>query len=184
VREPVAVYAPVASGGSMSVRFSLRQRYPGEARAALYTVLGSVGVKNAFAVDPDVDIFSDQQMEWAFGTRFQADKDLILATGVRMSPLDPSLNGSPTGTKTGFDLTWPLAQASKWDLAVPQPPRFDGTDRHPSLRAALESGPKRFEELMVALGTRDGREIVRELDTLRDRGLERDEQGRYFIAAR
>ena len=38
VREPVAVYAPVSAGGSMSVRFSLRQRYAGEARSALYTV--------------------------------------------------------------------------------------------------------------------------------------------------
>jgi 2,5-furandicarboxylate decarboxylase 1 len=43
VREPVAVYAPVSAGGSMSVRFSLKQRYPGEARSALHTVLGSTG---------------------------------------------------------------------------------------------------------------------------------------------
>ena len=71
MREPVAVYAPVSAGGSMSVRFSLRQRYAGEARSALYTVLGAVGVKNVFAVDPDIDIFSDRQMEWAFGTRYQ-----------------------------------------------------------------------------------------------------------------
>ena len=29
----------------------------------------------------------------------------------------------------------------------------------------------------------DGREIVRELDTLRAKGLDRDEQGRYFLKA-
>ena len=180
VREPLAVYAPVASGGSMSVRVALKQRYPGEARTALYTILGSVGVKNAFVVDPDIDIFSDQQMEWALGTRFQADKDLIIVSGVRLSPLDPSLHGSPVGAKAGYDLTWPMAAATKWELATPTPPTYEGA-RFPSLRAALEDGPKRFEALMAALGSRDGREIVRELDTLRDKGLQRDEQGRYFL---
>ena len=50
-----------------------------------------------------------------------------------------------------------------------------------SLDAALRDGPKRFEDLMAATGSRDGREIVRELFTLRGKGLERDEQGRYFL---
>jgi hypothetical protein len=38
---------------------------------------------------------------------------------------------------------------------------------------------------MAALGSRDGREIVRELDALRHNhdGLERDDRGRYFIKA-
>ena len=180
VREPVAVYAPVSAGGSMSVRVALRQRYAGEARTAIYTVLGSVGVKNMFVVDPDIDIFSDKQMEWAFGTRFQADRDLIVATGVRSSPLDPSLHGAPTGAKAGFDLTWPMAAAGKWELSIPKPPTYEGR-RFPSLAAALADGPKRFEELMAALGSRDGREIVRDLDGLRAKGLERDEMGRYVL---
>jgi UbiD family decarboxylase len=180
VREPVAVYAPVAAGGSMSVRFSMRARYPGEARSALYTVLGCVGAKNVYAVDPDIDIFNDKQMEWAFGTRFQPDRDLVVVTGVRSGPLDPSLHGAPTGSRAGYDLTWPLAQASRWDLVTPMPPKFEGK-RFASLKAALDDGPKWFEELMVAVGSRDGREVVRELNTLRDKGLERDDKGRYFI---
>ncbi len=180
VREPIAVYAPVSAGGSMSVRFSLRQRYPGEARSALHTVLGSTAAKHAFAVDPDIDIFNDQQFEWAFGTRFQADKDLIQATGVRLSPLDPSLHGAHTGTKAGFDLTWPLQHASKWELQIPVPPTYPGKT-YPSLRAALEDGPKRFEDLMAATGSRDGREIVREMFAMK--GIKRDELGQYFIAS-
>ena len=49
----------------------------------------------------------------------------------------------------------------------------------------MRDGPKLFEELMAALGSRDGREIVRELATVRNghRGLERDDRGRYFIKA-
>ncbi len=181
VREPVAIYAPVSAGGSMSVRFSLKQRYPGEARSALHTVLGSTSAKHAFAVDPDIDIFNDQQFEWAFGTRFQADKDLIQATGVRLSPLDPSLHGAHTGTKAGFDLTWPLQHARKWELQIPVPPTYPGMT-FPSIMAALADGPKRFEDLMAAIGSKDGREIIRELFGLRNKGLERDELGRYFLA--
>ena len=180
VREPIAVYAPVASGGSMCVRVSLKQRFPGEARTALYTILGSVGVKNAFVVDPDIDIFSDQQMEWALGTRFQADKDLIIVSGVRLSPLDPSLHGSPTGAKAGYDLTWPMAFANKWELATPTPPTYSGA-RFDSVEAALRDGPKRFESLMAAMASRDGREIVLAIDALRHKGLQRDDEGRYVL---
>ena len=66
-------------------------------------------------------------------------------------------------------------------MRVPEPPRFEG--RHfPSIEAALADGPKFFEELMTAVGSRDGREIVRALDALRKSlGLERDTQGRYFL---
>ncbi len=181
VREPIAVYTPVSAGGSMCVRFSMRQRFPGEARSALYTILGTVGPKNAFAVDPDIDIFNDKQMEWAFATRFQPDRDLVIATGVRAVPLDPSLLGAPSGSRAGYDLTWPLDHINRWDLAIPTPPTYAGK-KFASLEAALKDGPKRFEDLMAASGSRDGREIVRELHLLRGKGLERDEQGRYFLA--
>jgi len=181
VREPIAVYATPASGGQFNVRIALRQRVPGEARNAMTAVFGCLAnVKHVFVVDPDIDIFSDGEMEWAFGSRYQPDKDLVIVSGVRMSPLDPSLHGSPTGAKAGYDLTWPMAAANKWELAIPEPPSFAGK-RFPSLRAALEDGPKRFEELIAALGSRDGREIVRELDALRAGGLKRDDQGRYSL---
>ena len=64
---------------------------------------------------------------------------------------------------------------------MPEPPRFDGK-RFPSIEAALADGPKFFEELMGAVGSRDGREIVRELETLRAKAaLDRDAEGRYLI---
>lgn len=179
-RKPVAVFAPVAAGGSMSMRIAIQPTYPGEARSVLYAVLGAVGVKNAFVVDPDIDIFDDSQMEWAFGTRFQAHRDFVQVSGVRLSPLDPSLHGERTGSKAGYDLTWPLEHAARWELQTPQAPSYEGA-RFASLEAALRDGPKRFEELMAALGSRDGREIVRELDGFRGSGLDRDDQGRYFL---
>lgn len=183
VREPVAVYAPVAGGGQTNVRVALRQRFPGEARAAIHTVLGSTSVKHMFVVDPDIDIFSDEQMEWALGTRFQGDRDLVIMTGMRASPLDPSLHGARTGCKVGFDLTWPFGK-SMMEFAVPEPPAYEGR-RFASLRDALQDGPKDFEQLMAATGSRDGREIVRALEELRgEPGFVRDKEGRYALGRR
>jgi UbiD family decarboxylase len=183
VREPVAVYATTSSGGMYTLRVALRQRVPGEARNAIAACFGALtNVKNVFVVDPDIDIFSDEQMDWALATRFQADRDLMVMEGMRTVPIDPSLMGSRVGAKAGFDLTWPVGASSKLELRVPAPPRFEGK-RFASLEAALTDGPKFFEDLMSALGSRDGREIVRALDGLRSTGgLQRDDEGRYFIA--
>jgi 2,5-furandicarboxylate decarboxylase 1 len=64
---------------------------------------------------------------------------------------------------------------------VPQPPTFGGR-RFDSLQAALADGPKFFGELMAAVGSNDGREVVRELEGLRRSGkLSRDHEGRYQV---
>ena len=65
---------------------------------------------------------------------------------------------------------------------MPEPPHYTGK-RFASVAAALADGPKYFEELMAAVGSRDGREIVLALDALRGSGLDRDDRGRYFIGA-
>src|SRR5204862_4799544 len=104
-----AVHATPSSGGMFTLRIALRQRTPGEARNAIAAAFGSLAnVKHVFVVDPDVDVFSDAQMDWAFATRFQADRDLVVQSGFRALPLDPSLEGARTGAKAGFDLTLPV----------------------------------------------------------------------------
>jgi 2,5-furandicarboxylate decarboxylase 1 len=184
VREPVAVYATTSSGGMFNLRVALRQRVAGEARNAIAACFGALpNVKNVFVVDPDIDVFSDQQMDWALATRFQPDRDLVVMSGLRTLPLDPSLTGQKVGAKAGFDLTWPFGSAGRIETRVPAPPRFAGA-RFASLEAALAQGPKSFEQLMSAVGSRDGREIVRALEELRAKAvLERDTEGRYFIAS-
>jgi UbiD family decarboxylase len=185
VREPVAVHATASSGGMYTLRVALRQRVPGEARNAIAACFGALtNVKHVFVVDPDVDIFSDEQMDWAFATRFQADRDLVVMDNMRTVPIDPSLMGRKVGAKAGFDLTWPVGAAAKLELKVPEPPRYHGK-RFPSIEAALADGPKFFEDLMAAVGSRDGREIVRHLDALRANAtLDRDAEGRYSLKAK
>jgi 2,5-furandicarboxylate decarboxylase 1 len=182
VREPLAVYATTSSGGMYTLRVAIRQRVPGEARNAIAACFGALtNVKHVFVVDPDIDIFSDEQIDWAFATRFQADRDLMVMDNMRTVPIDPSLMGARVGAKAGFDLTWPMGAAQKLEMQVPAPPRFAGR-RFASLEAALGDGPKFFEELMSAVGSRDGREVVRALEALRTKvALERDAEGRYVI---
>ena len=172
-----------ASIGGYRTRISLRQRVPGEARNAILAALSSLAnIKNVFVVDPDIDIFSDAQMDWALATRFQPDRDLIVESGMRTLPLDPSINhGTRTGAKAGFDLTWPFGTTGALEKSVPEVPKFQGK-KFASIEAALADGPKHFEELMTALGSRDGREVVRDLDVIRKAGkLTRDDRGRWAL---
>ncbi len=182
VREVKAVYATPSSGGMYNVRIALKPRVPGEARNAIAAAFGSLAnVKHVFVVDPDIDVFSDEQMDWALATRFQADRDLVVQAGFRTLPLDPSLAGARTGAKAGFDLTLPLGEARGLESIVPEPPRFEGK-RFASVEAALADGPKTFEALMAALASRDGREVVLALEALRAAGrLVREKDGRYAL---
>src|SRR5262245_35030522 len=183
VREPVAVFATPSSGGMYNFRLSLRQRVPGEARNAIAAVFGSSAeAKHVFAFDDDIDVFSDEQTDWALATRFQADRDLIVATGFRAVPLDPSLAGARTGAKVGFDCTIPFGKRSALEWSVPAPPQMPARPPQKSVADALSGEPASFLELMAARGSRDGREIVRELDRLyaADR-LGRRDDGRYVL---
>jgi UbiD family decarboxylase len=182
IREPVAVYCTPACGGMYNLRVSLRQRYPGEVRNAISAVMGSnADVKHVFVVDDDIDVFSDDQIDWAFATRFQADRDLIVASGYRAVPLDPSLAGARTGAKAGFDLTFPFGWNRETQFLVPEAPKL-GTPGNLTVRAALETGPKTFRDIMEATGSRDGRDVIVELDDVRSQGdLDRTPDGRYAL---
>jgi 2,5-furandicarboxylate decarboxylase 1 len=185
VRGVQGVYATASSGGSFHVRIAMSQRVPGEARNAIAAVMGCLAnVKHVFVVDPDIDIFSDEQMEWALATRFQADRDLVVQSGFRSMPLDPSVALGRSWAKAGFDMTLPFlppGQSRPIALRVPEPPRYQA-ERRDSLQAALAEGPKYFEELMAARGSRDGRDIVRELEAMEAQGrVSRDDEGRYVL---
>ncbi len=101
----------------------------------------------------------------------------------RTIPLDPSLgeHGS-LGAKAGYDLTMPIGGSAKLESEIPQPPHYEGA-RFASVEAALRDGPKFFEDLMTALGSDDGREIVLALEALHRQGrLKRDPaEGRYSL---
>ena len=185
VREPVAVCATASSGGMFNVRISLRQRVPGEARNAIAAAFGSVAdVKHVFVFDDDIDIFSADHVDWALATRFQADRDFITMSGMRAVPLDPSLEGSRSGAKGGFDCTIPFGKKGSFEFMTPLPPKARLSPKA-SVEEKLGEGPATFADLLAASGSRDGRDIVRELGQLYDQGrLERLKDGKYNLLGR
>ena len=119
VREPVAVYLRAVSGGANTLRVSIRQRTFGEARAAIAALFGGImRLKHVYVFDEDIDIHDDRQVDWALGTRFQADQDLVVLQGMMGMTMDPSLNGRRTGAKSGFDCTKPFGRDGQIPLTA------------------------------------------------------------------
>jgi UbiD family decarboxylase len=183
VREPVAVYLRAASGGANNLRVSIRQRAPGEARAAIAALFGGLmRLKHIYVFDDDIDIRNDAEVEWALGTRFQADRDLMILQGMTGMTMDPSLQGRRTGAKAGFDCTRPFGREYELPLMRCAAKVFSGPARFQSVEQALESAPMFYADIVESLGSDDGREVACALDDLRQAGrLGRDRDGRYHL---
>lgn len=71
-------------------------------------------------VDHDVDAFSPREVEWAMGTRFQADSDIIVISGANGNALDHSCPERAVTAKMGIDATYPLGQQAHYEkIRVP-----------------------------------------------------------------
>jgi UbiD family decarboxylase len=169
--EPTAVLAVPGSNGRQHVRVALKRGQPGQARYAISALHAIPRVKHVFIVDDDVDVFDDEQMEWAMSTRFRASRDIVIATGYPGFYMDPTVDQDGLTDKAGFDLTAPYGVPDTIETRRPRAPRFNGTKRFDSVRAALASGPMFFSQLMDALGSSDGREIALELHALHEQGV-------------
>jgi len=90
------------------VVMSLDTENKGEVRRALILALSFTNVKKAVAVDADVEVEDDHEVEWAIATRFQGDRDLIIIPEVRGQPIDPSSKEGFLTTKIGMDATRPM----------------------------------------------------------------------------
>ena len=168
--EPAAVYATPAANGRQHARVAIRRTVPGQARLVISALLAIPVVRHVFVVDDDVDVFSDEEMEWAMSARFRADRDLVVAPGYPGTYMNPTVGDDGTLTKAGFDLTAPFGTGI--DGRVARAPRFaTGNPRCRTVREALESGPLYFAQIVEALGSDDGREIALELDWLREEGV-------------
>jgi 2,5-furandicarboxylate decarboxylase 1 len=168
--EPVAINFVLASNGRQHCRVALKRGAPEQARLAIATLFALPPVKHVFVVDEDVDVFSDQEVEWAMATRFCAERDIVVTTGLRGFYADPMADKDGLVAKAGFDCTAPHAQS---DAIVNQralaPARASqSARRNLSVAEALQTRPMYFGELVTALGSTDGREIALALDGLRE----------------
>jgi 2,5-furandicarboxylate decarboxylase 1 len=183
VREPRAVYLRPISGGANTLRVSIRQHVVGEARRAIAALFGGImPLKHVYVFDEDVDIHNDAQVEWALGTRFQADQDLVVLQGMLGMTMDPSLNGRRTGAKSGFDCTKPFGRDGQIPLTRCAAKSFKGHARFQNVEQALTASPLFYADIVEGLGSQDGREVACALDELRQAGrLSRDRDGRYYL---
>jgi UbiD family decarboxylase len=183
--EPVAAYLRTVAGGCNTLRVSIKQRVLGEARMAISALFGGImRLKHIYVFDEDIDVHDDRQVDWAFGTRFQADRDLVVLQGIMGMPMDPSLEGRRTGAKAGFDCTRPFGREREVPLTRSAAKVFSGPARFQSVEQALASGPMFYADVVEALGSDDGREVACGLDELRRAGrLGRDRDGRYHLVA-
>lgn len=82
---------------------------PGDAKNAMMAALSVADMKHVVVVDEEIDVFDGVDVEWAIATRVQADKDVMIVSGARSKPLDPSLvivpGHIPTTSKMGIDAT-------------------------------------------------------------------------------
>ena len=161
VRQPIAVCVRETSGGSSGLRISIKQSFFGEARNAIAALFGGIRpLKHIWVFDEDINIRDERQVEWAFGTRFQADQDIVMLTGIMAMTMDPSLQGRRTGAKAGFDCTKPFGRDGDIPLTRSAARVFAGSARFQTVEQALESGPSFYADLVEAIGSDDGRDVA------------------------
>jgi len=78
---------------------------------------GHKSLKHCVVVDDDINIYDQNEVEWAIATRFQADKDAVILPNQTGSSLDPSgdlTEGKKATTcKMGLDATIPFKETGK-----------------------------------------------------------------------
>jgi UbiD family decarboxylase len=93
----------------------IRKRQEDDGRKAIEAAFrGHASLKHVLIVDEDINPTDPMEVEWAFATRFQGDRGLVIKTGETGSSLDPSADPQTRKTtKVGFDATKPLEVKGK-----------------------------------------------------------------------
>ena len=106
--------------GSRAVPLSLivnTYQKPRHLELVLESIAAQVGVAGAFEVivtDDDINIYDPNEVEWAVTFRCQADKDIVILSGMKAKHVDPSVRPwemkpgeLPLTSKFGIDATIP-----------------------------------------------------------------------------
>lgn len=106
VPQVINIYRPTVCPFHMYVQ--LRKTADWQPRSIIMAALSvPEGIKHVFVFDEDVDIFDENEVQWAIGTRADWAKDLIVVEDLHTSGLDPTSTGHGLGTRAGIDCTKP-----------------------------------------------------------------------------
>jgi 4-hydroxy-3-polyprenylbenzoate decarboxylase/2,5-furandicarboxylate decarboxylase 1 len=130
-----AVSVRASAGVSFYVVISMNQRFAGEARQVILAAMSSnIRPKWTIVVDPDIDVHSSSEVEWAMAFRTQPQQDVIIVDQIPAGPSDPSIDDPKkprpfrTASSIGIDATRPygkpfseVADVPGWeDFAMPE----------------------------------------------------------------
>jgi 4-hydroxy-3-polyprenylbenzoate decarboxylase/2,5-furandicarboxylate decarboxylase 1 len=139
--ERVSVRA--SAGVSFYVVIAMRPRFAGEARQVILSAMSSnIRPKWVVVVDPDIDVHSSTEVEWAMAFRVLPERDVVVVSQLPSGPADPAtITLSPDGERisaalaqssaVGVDATLPFGAAFSEVADVPGWREFD----MPELRA-------------------------------------------------
>jgi UbiD family decarboxylase len=107
----------ITPGGAswLHVAVKIRKKNPDDGLKAIEGAFaGHTSAKHVWVYDEDIDIYNEQEREWAMATRFQGDKSMHVKAREPGSSLDPSAEpGTKMTTKIGFDCTKALETKGK-----------------------------------------------------------------------
>ncbi len=110
----------LTSGGCgwLYVIVQITKKNPDDGKKAIEAAFkGHSSLKHVLVVDDDIDIFNNDEVEWALSTRFQARKDLYTweAPGSSVDPSGEPMEGSDRQktTRMGLDATIPDGKDKK-----------------------------------------------------------------------
>ena len=101
---------------------SVQGATPTEVRQLMTLILGmDQRIKQIIVVDDDVNIFDMREVQWALATRFQADRDMLLLSGLKGYVIDHSIHDDGSTSKIGLDATKKGADLSRFEkIMVPK----------------------------------------------------------------
>jgi 2,5-furandicarboxylate decarboxylase 1 len=180
------------------------RKSPGEGKNALLALLSQGILKMAIVTDADVDIFNQEELEWALAYRVQADRDVIIVQDTRGKHLDPSTRSwelppgqLPTSARIGIDATipdrvpmgkyehqqYPFLEKVRAGVLPKQSGNVTRSAIVGKIQERLRQEPAFFSDIVDMFEGAPYPEILRAWGALRlTTKLERDEEGRYRCA--
>ncbi|MHB1407739.1 MAG: UbiD family decarboxylase [Desulfitobacteriaceae bacterium] len=110
-----AVYLSHGGCGFYHAIVQMEPKFPGMAKNVIMATFAAFPpLQMVTVVNPDVDIYNAEEIQWAMATRFKPDEDIVLLPKSFGHELNPSTDGG-LGTKIGFDCTVPMPKPSAYE---------------------------------------------------------------------
>lgn len=108
------VAIPPSGGTQVHIVIAMQPRFAGEARQVILAAMAStIRPKWVTVVEPDIDVHSPTEVQWAMGFRVRPDRDVFVMENVPATQLDPTVDdGGPVANRSsssvGIDATRPF----------------------------------------------------------------------------